>query len=469
MKRKIYDKLLEWKQVSAGKTAVMLDGARRVGKSWIAEEFARNEYGAYLLIDFAKVSSKVKRYFNEYLEDLDTFFMYLLSAYNVELPKGKSVIIFDEVQRFPRAREAIKYLVADGRYHYIETGSLISINKNVKNIVIPSEEWHLEMFPMDFEEFLWATGHPATMPVILKHFLERKPLGRDLHESLMDIFRQYLVVGGMPQVVASFAESHDLRQVDALKRSILSLYRADIRKFAGTLKGKALAVFNAIPSQLSKHEKKFMLAEIDSTARMRGYDTTFEWLNSAMTVNLCRAANEPNVGLEMNCERMSLKCYLGDTGLLVSMAFSESELASSDIHNRILSDRIELNKGMLVENVIAQMFRAAGHKLYFYSNSSRTNSEDRMEIDFLLAKPGLTRRHNISPVEVKSGRSYAYESLSKFRRKFASFLDKAYVLHVKDVNEKDGVLHLPLYMAPLLVGADTASSHRQETEGVPMG
>ena len=263
MKRKIYDKLLEWKQVSAGKTAVMLDGARRVGKSWIAEEFARNEYGAYLLIDFAKVSSKVKRYFNEYLEDLDTFFMYLLSAYNVELPKGKSVIIFDEVQRFPRAREAIKYLVADGRYHYIETGSLISINKNVKNIVIPSEEWHLEMFPMDFEEFLWATGHPATMPVIRKHFLERKPLGRDLHESLMDIFRQYLVVGGMPQVVASFAESHDLRQVDALKRSILALYRADIRKFAGTLKGKALAVFNAIPSQLSKHEKKFMLAEID--------------------------------------------------------------------------------------------------------------------------------------------------------------------------------------------------------------
>ena len=306
---------------------------------------------------------------------------------------------------------------------------------------------------MDFEEFLWATGHPATMPVIRKHFLDRRPLGRDLHESLMDIFRQYLVVGGMPQVVASFAESHDLRQVDALKRSILALYRADIRKFAGTLKGKALAVFNAIPSQLSKHEKKFMLAELDSTARMRGYNTTFEWLDSAMTVNLCRAANEPNVGLEMNCERMSLKCYLGDTGLLVSMAFSESELVSSDVHNRILSDRIELNKGMLVENVVAQMFRAAGHKLYFYSNSSRTNSEDRMEIDFLLAKPGLTRRHNISPVEVKSGRSYAYESLSKFRRRFANFLDKAYVLHVKDVNEKDGVLHLPLYMAPLLVDA----------------
>ena len=451
MKRKIYDKLLEWKHVSNGKTAVMLDGARRVGKSYIAEEFARNEYEAYLLIDFAKVSSKVKRYFNEYLEDLDTFFMYLLSAYNVELPKGRSVIIFDEVQRFPRAREAIKYLVADGRYHYIETGSLISIRKNVRNIVIPSEEWHLEMFPMDFEEFLWATGHPMTMPVVRKHFAERKPLGRDLHESMMDVFRQYLVVGGMPQVVGSFAGSHDLRQVDAVKRSILSLYRADIRKFAGSLKDKALAVFNSIPSQLSRHEKKFMPSEIDVNGRMRSYDTTIEWLESAMTVNVCRGASEPNVGLEMNCERKSLKCYLGDTGLLVSMAFGESELVAEDVHNRILSDRIELNKGMLVENAVAQMFRAAGHKLYFYSNSSRSSSDDRMEIDFLVAKHGLTRRHNISPVEVKSGRSYAYESLSKFRRKYAALLDMAYVVHVNDVTEKDGVLRLPLYMAPLIV------------------
>ncbi len=459
MKRKIYDKLLEWKRVSNGKTAVMLDGARRVGKSYIAEEFARNEYDAYLLIDFAKVSSKVKRYFNEYLENLDTFFMYLLSAYNVDLPRGKSVIIFDEVQRFPRAREAIKYLVADGRYHYIETGSLISITRNVRNIVIPSEEWHLEMFPLDFEEFMWATGHPVTMPVVMKHFADRRPLGREMHESMMDIFRQYLVVGGMPQAVAEFADSHNLGRVDAVKRSILSLYRADIRKFAGALKDKALSVFNSIPSQLSRHEKRFVLAEIDGNGRMRNYDTTFEWLDGAMTVNLCRGASEPNVGLEMNCERMSLKCYLGDTGLLVSMAFGESDLAAEDVHNRILSDKIELNKGMLVENVVAQMFRAAGHGLYFYSNSSRINSEDRMEIDFLLAKPDLTRRHNISPVEVKSGRNYAYESLSKFRRKFANFLDKAYVLHAKDVIEKDGIIHLPLYMAPLIVsGVDGGGS-----------
>lgn len=451
MKRKVYDKLLEWKRVSNGKTAVMLDGARRVGKSYIAEEFAKNEYEAYLVIDFAKVTSKVKRYFKEYLEDLDLFFMYLLSAYKADLPKGKSVIIFDEVQRFPKAREAIKYLVADGRYHYIETGSLISISKNVRNIVIPSEEWHIEMFPMDFEEFMWAMGHPATMPVIRKHFQELKPLGRDLHESIMDMFRQYLVVGGMPQAVSIFAETHDLRQVNAVKRSILTLYRADINKFAGTLKHKALAVFNSIPSQLSRHEKKFTLSEIDANGRMRGYDTTFDWLENAMTVNICRGANEPNVGLEMNTDRLSLKCYLGDTGLLVSMAFDESALVVEDIHDRILSDRIELNKGMLVENVVAQMFRSAGHKLYFYSNSSRENNGDRMEIDFLIAKPNLTRRHNISPVEVKSGRSYAYESLAKFRRKFAAFLDKAYVLHIKDVEEKDGVIHLPLYMAPLIV------------------
>jgi predicted AAA+ superfamily ATPase len=224
----------------------------------------------------------------------------------------------------------------------------------------------------------------------------------------------------------------------------------------GAFTDKALAVFNSIPSQLSRHEKKFMPSEIDANGRMRSYDTTIEWLESAMTVNICRGASEPNVGLEMNCERKSLKCYLGDTGLLVSMAFGESDLVAEDIHNRILSDRIELNKGMLVENAVAQMLRAAGHKLYFYSNSSRTSSDDRMEIDFLVAKPGLTRRHNISPVEVKSGRSYAYESLSKFRKKYAAFLDAAYVLHVKDVAEKDGVLHLPLYMAPLLVaGVDT--------------
>ena len=260
MKRKIYDKLLEWKRISGGKTAVMLDGARRVGKSYIAEEFARNEYDAYLLIDFAKVSSKVKRYFNEYLEDLDTFFMYLLSAYNVDLPKGKSVIIFDEVQRFPKAREAIKYLVADGRYHYIETGSLISIKKNVQGILIPSEERKISMYPMDYEEFLWAIGDHTTTQLIRKCFEERKSVGEKLNRKLLRDFRLYMLVGGMPQAVNEYITTNNFRKVDLIKRDILSLYEEDFRKFDPS--GKASKLFDAIPAQLNKNASKYQTTSV---------------------------------------------------------------------------------------------------------------------------------------------------------------------------------------------------------------
>ena len=430
----------------------MIDGARRVGKSWIAEEFARNEYKAYLLIDFSKVSPRVKRYFREYMEDLDTFFMYLLNTYGVKLPVHESVIIFDEVQRFPRAREAIKWLVADGRYDYIETGSLISIRKNVKDIVIPSEEHHLEMFPMDFEEFLWAQGREGTMDMLKRHFDDRKPLGEDLHASMMDLFRQYLVVGGMPQAVSVFAETHDLGEVDAVKREILTLYRNDIHKYAGALRHKVLAVFNRIPAELARHEKKFVLADLGKDARMRDYDAAFEWLKSAMTVNVAYAASEPTVGLEMRTDVLSLKCYLADTGLLVSMAFDPVTLESEHVHERILHDRLSLDKGMLMENMVAQMIRASGRGLYFYSNADRANAENRMEIDFLICKPNLTRMHNIIPIEVKSSRAYEFVSLGKFRRKFSDQLHEPVVLHPKDLKIDDGIVYLPLYMAGLLVG-----------------
>ena len=450
MKRKIYNELLEWKRISNGKSAVMIDGARRVGKSWIAEEFAKNEYEAYLILDFSKVTTKIRRFFNEYMEDLDVFFMHLFSVYRVDLPRRKSVIIFDEVQRFPRAREAIKWLVADGRYDYIETGSLISINKNVRDIVIPSEEHHLEMFPMDFEEFLWANGRESVMPVLERHFDTMKPLGEDLHESIMDLFRQYIVVGGMPQVVGTFVETHDLNAVDMGKRDILSLYRSDIHKFAGQLRHKVLSVFNHIPAELSKHEKKFVLADLKKNAKMREYDSTFEWLKSAMTVNLCSAACEPTVGLEMKTDPAALKCYLGDTGLLVSMAFDPVVLNAENIHERILHDRISLDKGMLMENVVAQLIRASGHGLYYYSNSDRNVSANRMEIDFLLCKPTLTRMHNIIPVEVKSNREYATVSLGKFKVKFADQLQVPVVLHVKDVKFENGIFYLPVYMTQLL-------------------
>ena len=450
MNRKFYNLMLEWKQTSNGRTALMIDGARRVGKSYIAEEFAKREYEAYLLIDFSKVKPKVKRYFEDYLDDLDMFFMYLFTEYKVNLPRNKSVIIFDEVQKFPRAREAIKHLVKDGRYHYIETGSLISINKNVKNIVIPSEERRMSLYPMDFEEFLWATGNETAMPLIASRFASRQAMGADMNESLMNLFRQYLVVGGMPQAVEEFVATHDLGRVDQIKRDILALYRADIHKYGGALRYKILAIFNAIPSELSRHEKKFVLSDIKKGARMRDYAAAFEWLKEAMTVNVAYAASEPNVGFRLNADLSSLKCYLADTGLLVSMAFDERRLLSEDIHNRILSERIELNEGMLVENVVAQMLLAAGHMPYFYSNADRKDVANRMEIDFLLDKSTLTRRHNVSPVEVKSGANVSHASLDKFRVKFRSNLTEPFLLSDRDVKVVDGITYLPLYMTPCL-------------------
>lgn len=450
MKRKIYDRLLDWKRSGAGSSALMIDGARRVGKSWIAEEFARREYPAYLLIDFAAVSSRVKRYFNEYLEDLDTFFLYLLSAYQVDLPRG-SLIIFDEVQRFPRAREAIKYLVADGRYHYIETGSLISINKNIKNIVIPSEERHVEMFPMDFEEFLMALGRTSLIPVIRSHFRQRMPLGTDMHSVLMDLLRQYLVVGGMPQAVLRFVETHDLKEVEAVKHDILTLYNADIAKFSGALRHKVQAVYRAIPSQLSRHETRFVLADLHKNAKMRDYDSSFEWLKSAMTVNLCYASTKPSIGLGMRTDVLALKCYLSDTGLLVSMVFAAFGAKSVDIQKRLLTGALSLDKGTMVENLVAQMLRASGQELFFYANSDRAERENRMEIDFLLLKPTVTRRHNIMPVEVKSIKEYSTVSLEKFRRKFADQIAEPVVLHPKDLKVSDGIVYYPLYMTHLLV------------------
>ena len=448
-RRKIHDRLVAWKRTSQGRSAILIEGARRVGKSTAALAFAKEEYDNHLLIDFSKAGKRVKDLFEEYLDDLDTFFLYLQNLYHVRLEPRRSLVIFDEVQRFPRAREAIKHLVADGRYDYLETGSLVSIRKNVRDILIPSEEHHERMFPMDFEEFLWARGNETAVPLIRDCLAHRRPFG-GAHRMLADLFRQYLVVGGMPQAVQAFIQTADLGRVDEVKRDILRLYRDDIHKFAGSLRFKVESVFADIPSQLSRHEKRFSLAGFGKNARMRDWDQAFEWLEEAMTVNLCHGAAEPNVGLRLNLERSARKCYLADTGLLVSAAFDENALAAGDIHNRILFDRIEINEGMLVENVVAQMLRAAGRELYFYSNSSRESAEDRMEIDFLLAKTKIGRRRNIVPIEVKSGKNYTTRSLDKFRRKFRAFVDTPLVLHPGDLKESDGVLYLPLYAAPFL-------------------
>lgn len=450
MKRKIYQKMLDWKRLSNGKSALMLDGARRVGKSYIAEMFAKNEYSSYLLIDFAKVSKDVKKYFNDYLEDLDTFFLYLQGAYRVKLEPRKSVIIFDEVQRFPRAREAIKYLVADGRFDYIETGSLISIQRNVRNIVIPSEEHHIEMFPLDFEEFLWATGAEEMFELCRSAYTSGKKVGQGLHRRIMDMLRKYLVVGGMPQAVAAFIKTMDLQRVEMVKRDILALYRGDIMKFGGNSKHKILAVFNAIPGVLSRHEWRFHPGDIKSGTGFRAYDASFEWLKSSMMVNVAYNTTEPNIGLDLSSDHASLKCYMGDTGLFVSMVFSEKELLGGDIGYRLISGKVELNAGLIYENLVAQMLRATGRRLYFYSTSAEVNKADRMEIDFLISRGKLQRRHNISPIEVKSSGEYETKSLDKFMGKYDSFLSDAYILHTKDVDKKGRKTYLPVYMAPLL-------------------
>ena len=450
MKRKIYDKLLDWKITSNGDTALLIDGARRVGKSYIAEDFARENYKSYILVDFNKVNDDVCNLFVNYLDDLDTLFMYLSSYYNIKLYDRESVIIFDEVQMFPKARAAIKYLVADGRYDYIETGSLMSIRKNVKDITIPSEERHIRMYPMDFEEFLWAMDNEMLMPVIRDCFEKKKPMGQMLHRKAMDYFRQYMIVGGMPQAVEKYIQTRDFEAVDIIKRNILTLYREDIMKHSDGNELEIEAIFDEIPAQLSKHEKKFKLSDIKPSARMREYKQPFYWLDDAMIVNTCYNSSEPNIGLKMNMERKTLKCYMADTGLLISHAFDENGIVSEEIYKKLLFDKLSVNSGMLMENIVAQMLTAAGHKLYFFSKSSREKAEDRMEIDFLIAKSKITNKHNISPIEVKSGDRYTLSSIKKFMNKYKEQTNIPYILHTKDLKEENGIVYLPLYMTMLL-------------------
>ena len=441
---------MEWKAKRADRFALLIDGARRVGKSWIAEEFAKSEYASYLLINFSKASRGIRTIFEENLSDLDTFFMLLEAETGVRLIRGNALVVFDEVQEFPRAREAIKTLVADGRYHYLETGSLVSIRKNTAGIVIPSEEIHHKMYPMDFEEFLWATGRERLMETIRKFFSERKPLGQAVHRRTMEAYRQYLVVGGMPQAVSEFVRSHDLAEVDQQKRAILDLYRADIWKHAGALAPKVERIFDEIPDQLSRHEKNFRIGSLEAKARMRDWSDAFHWLEAAMFANLCWNSTDPNIGLKMNLDRKSMKCYLADTGLLVSHAFDENELAREEIHRRLLLDKIEVNKGMLVENLASQMLVASGHKLYFHSESSSECAESRMEIDFVVSKSKLTRRHNIQPIEIKSGANITHASLDKFIRKYAQWCGEPFLFCDRDVRTNGGITYLPHYMLPLI-------------------
>lgn len=449
MRRKIYDKLLEWKQRN-GESALLVQGARRVGKSYIVEEFAKKEYKSYILIDFNKTDQQIKDIFNYDLDDLKTFFMKLTAFYGVKLHERESLIIFDEVQLFPRARSAIKYLVADGRYDYIETGSLISIRENVKDILIPSEEEHINMYPLDFEEFLWAVGNESMMELIKDCYEKKKPLGQAFHRKAMNYFRQYMIVGGMPQVVATFIKTEDFEAADRVKRRILNLYRDDIRKHAKGYEMKVEAIYDELPSQLKNQNRHFKLSALKQGARFDEYKDAMFWLSDAMIVNHCYNSTEPSVGLSLNTDRTLLKCYMGDTGLLISHSFDENGLVSEEIHKKLLLDKLEVNMGMIVENIVAQMLVASGHKLFFYANASRDDVTSRMEVDFLISKSKISNRHNISPIEVKSGKNYTLSSLQKFRNKYAEQTHIPYVLHTGDLKEEDGIVYLPLYMTMLL-------------------
>lgn len=444
-KRKIYEELIKWKRISNGSTALLIDGARRVGKSYIAEEFAKNEYKSYILVDFGNVPNDVLHLFAQESSDLDLFFAKLSAFYGIKLFKRDSLIVFDEVQQFPRARQLIKYLVADGRYDYLETGSLIRLKKNVQDIIIPSEEEHIEMFPMDFEEFLWAKGDTVTIPLIKACFESKKPLGQALHRKIMNDFRQYVLVGGMPQSVAAYLNGKDFEASDMAKRRILKLYHDDVSKFAEGYEDKVFALFDGIPAQLSKKEKKYKLSSLGKKARFRSYEDSFVWLNESMIVNTCFNATDPNVGLALSADHSTRKCYMADTGLLVTQTFMDKAFTENGLYRAILFDKLSINEGMIMENVVAQMLRTNGHKLYFYSRTDATNRKNDMKIDFL-----ITEGNKICPIEVKSNNYVSHSSLDKFRDKFSSKIGNSYILYSKDVIVKDGIIHLPIYMAMFL-------------------
>lgn len=445
IQRKIYEKLCEWKKSANGTKALMIEGARRIGKSTVAEEFGKNEYKSYILIDFNKASTKVKNLFDE-LTNLDIFFQSLSLEYNTRLYKRESLIIFDEIQKFPKAREAIKYLVADGRYDFLETGSLISIRENVETITIPSEERKIKMHPLSFEEFAIYLGEEILIEYIAECFENKVPLERSMHNKAMHLFKEYLLVGGMPQAVLAYKNSgRDFAAADTEKRDILALYRDDIKKSARKYNSKVSAIFENIPAYLSTHEKKIVLREIDSGATFDKYDEPLFWLEDSMICNLCYKCNDPNVGFALNKNESAVKCYLGDTGLLVSLAFSENELAENNLYKQIMDGKLSVNQGMIYENAIAQMITEKGKKLYFYTKYNEDKHRNDIEIDFMLSNDSKLN-FKIMPIEVKSSKNYSIVSLSEFNKIYRQRIGESYVVHPKNFSAADGIIKIPPYM-----------------------
>ncbi len=444
-KRKLYDKMLDWKAKSSGRTALLIKGARRIGKSTIAEEFARNEYASYVAIDFSIAGKEIYELFDD-ISDLDFFFLRLQSVTQKKLIERKSVIIFDEVQLCPKARQAIKHLVKDGRYDYIETGSLLSIKRNIQNIVIPSEETRLSMFPMDFEEFLWAIGKTTVYDLIRYSYEHLRPMGEDVNRKVMRDFRLYMLVGGMPQAVCAYLDKNDFADVDAEKRNILELYDEDFRKIDST--GRASTIFNSIPAELSRNVMRYKVGSVIENARLSRLGEVFADMADSLTVNFAYHANDPGVGFALHADFDYFKMFLGDTGLFVTLAFMDKDYTDNDIYRKLLSDKLSADLGYVYENAVAQMLRSAGHSLYYYTFKKYVDglSEPRnYEIDFL-----LSRKDKICPIEVKSSGYKAHKSLDEFQEKFSSRVSNRYLLYTKDVRKELDIICLPVYMAGLL-------------------
>lgn len=440
-KRKIYNELLQWKRTDEGRTAVLIQGARRVGKSTIAEEFATNEYETHILVDFAACSTEIRDLFND-VSDLNRIFMRLQLEYAVELKERKSVIIFDEVQLAPKARQAIKYLVKDGRYDYIETGSLISIRKNVKDILIPSEEVKLHMFPMDYEEFRWALGDTTTIRLLQGCFHDKTSLGDATNRKLMRDFRLYMLVGGMPQAVAAYLETNNLEKVDSVKRSIITLYEDDFNKIDPT--GNASKIFRQIPAQLTGNANRYLAWSATDGTRNSALAEILSEIRESMVVNMAYHANDPSVGMALHQDPNKYKMFAGDTGLFVTLAFWDSKFTDNTIYHKLLADKLSTDLGYVYENVVAQMLKASGHELYYYTFPTGSGKHN-YEVDFLIADGD-----KVSPVEVKSSGYKAHTSLDAFCGKFSSRIRNKYLVYTKDMRKDGDVLYLPVYMTMFL-------------------
>lgn len=440
-RRKIYNEILEWKEKRSDKYALLIKGARRVGKSTIAEEFAKKEFKSYILIDFAHTSKEIIELFDD-TYNLDFFFLQLQQLTGVRLYEKESVIIFDEVQLLPKARQAIKYLVADGRYKYIETGSLLSIKKNTKDILIPSEEHKISMYPMDFEEFLWAIDDEVTTDTIKMLLENKKSAGNALHRNLMRMFRLYMLVGGMPQAVETYIEHNNLQVVDEIKREIIDLYEEDFTKIDGT--GLAGDIYYAIPANLSSNASRYVLSSAREGMRAEQVRELIPDMLSSFTVNIAYHANNPDVGMALEKDIGRYKLFTSDIGLFITLAFKDKKYTENVIYNKLLFDKLETNLGYIYENVVAQMLVAKGDNLFYYTMNSET-SNHLHEIDFLISVSD-----KICPIEVKSGNYRGHKSLDVFCDKFSSRIRDRYVVHTKDYKWENGINYIPVYMVPFI-------------------